>query len=417
VTPGRRSVAVLLLLCATAGCESLFGGANPEVPLWAKHPNGAIRVFIHRRLTAVERVTGETYERGRPEIDPAHNRVYVGSSDWGLYALDARDGSPVWRFETRGPVQSAPLYDRSEGALYFGSNDGALYKVAASDGRLVWRFMTNAEVSRRPVLAFGNVYAVNANDTLMAIDAASGKLRWSQHRSPAFGMEIAGHAGALVTNERVYVGFSDGHVAAYDPTNGAERWPPVDLAGDAEQTLGEAPRYLDVDTTPVLGTTSAGSVIYVASYAGGVTALASDTGARVWVNERTAGVTDIALWTQAAHRPSDGVGPDVEGRAVLVAASGATGLWGLSPEDGRQLWRRDLPEGGISEPVPIEGALLVSTTRYGLFLVSPLDGGLIDGIGMSGGLAMVPAVFGGRAYVLSNEGTFLGVQVVAPRKM
>jgi glucose dehydrogenase len=410
---GRAALFVLVL----SGCEGLFGGASPEAALWTKHPNGAMRLFIHKKLGAAARATGEAYERGRPEIDPSRGRVFVGSSDWGLYALDAKDGAPIWRFETRGPVQSAPLYDPKEEALYFGSNDGALYKVAAGDGRLLFRFMTNAEVSRRPVLAGGLLFVVNANDTVLALDPQSGSLKWSQHRSPALGMEIAGHAGLLVTNERVYVGFSDGHVAAYDPRTGAEKWPAVDLAGEAEQALGEAPRYLDVDTTPVFDTIGAGTVIYVASYAGGVTALAADSGARVWVNDRTVGVTDIALFSQPSHPPSDGIGPAVPARKLVLAASGTTGLWGLSPEDGREVWRRDLPEGGISEPVPIAGAVMVSTTRYGLFLVSPLDGGLIDGIGMSGGLAMTPAVYGERAYVVSNEGTLLGVQVVPPRKM
>jgi outer membrane protein assembly factor BamB len=406
-----------LCLALVSGCESLFGGASPDVPLWTKHPSGAMRLFIRKKLGAAARATGEPYERGRPEIDPLRGRVFVGSSDWGLYALDAKDGTTLWRFETRGPVQSAPLYDPKEEVLYFGSNDGALYKVAAVDGRLLYRFMTNAEVSRRPVLAGNLLYVVNANDTVVVLDKQSGALKWSQHRSPALGMEIAGHAGLLVTNERVYVGFSDGHVAAYDPRTGEEKWPAVDLAGEAEQALGEVPRYLDVDTTPVLDTIGAGTVVYVASYAGGVTALAADSGARVWVNERTVGVTDIALYSEPSHAPSDGIGPAVPARKIVLAASGITGLWGLSPEDGRELWRRGLPDGGISEPVPVAGAVMVSTTRYGLYLVSPLDGGLIDGLGISGGLAMTPAVYGQRAYVVSNEGTLLGVQVVAPRKM
>ena len=72
------------------------------------------------------------------------------------------------------------------------------------------------------------------------------------------------------------------------------------------------------------------------------------------------------------------------------------------------------PNGGVSAPVPIAGALMVSTTRYGLFLFSPLDGGVIDGLDLSNGLTMAPAVIGRRAYVMSNTGVMLGIHVDPP---
>jgi hypothetical protein len=57
---------------------------------------------------------------------------------------------------------------------------------------------------------------------------------------------------------------------------------------------------------------------------------------------------------------------------------------------------------------------MVSTTRYGLFLFSPLDGGVIDGIDLSNGLTMTPGVLGRRAYVMSNTGVLLGIHVDPP---
>jgi outer membrane protein assembly factor BamB len=252
----RACVVLAVAVCGSlvASCEALQSGAHPEQPLWVHHPVGAMNVIIHRKITVAERVAGEDYERGRPEIDPAHRRVFVGSSDRGLYALRADDGNTLWRFETAGPVQSEPFYVAAEDAVYFGSHDGALYKLAASDGALAWRFMTNAEVTRRPVVQNGIVYVVNANDTVLALDAKTGQLKWSQHRTPAFGMEIAGYAGPLVDDGRVYTAFSDGHVVAYDAQTGNERWPAIDLSAEAEQAQGDVPRYLDVDTTPVADT-------------------------------------------------------------------------------------------------------------------------------------------------------------------
>src|SRR5690606_9886218 len=93
------------------GCQSLRSSANPEVPLWVHRPSGSMTLAYSRGILADSRDVGEPYERGQPEIDVQRKRVFVGSRDWGLYALDAADGSVLWRFETLGPSQSEPLYD------------------------------------------------------------------------------------------------------------------------------------------------------------------------------------------------------------------------------------------------------------------------------------------------------------------
>ncbi|HEY3254929.1 MAG TPA: PQQ-binding-like beta-propeller repeat protein, partial [Polyangiaceae bacterium] len=146
----RAGLGVACLGLAGTGCEAIRNGANPELPLWLQRPNSAMQVNYTRKLVAPSRRAGEPYERGQPEIDPVGKRVFTGSSDNGLYALRAANGEQIWRFETIGFVQCAPLYDPGEDVVYFGSNDGAFYKVSAKDGKLRWRFMSNAEVSRRP---------------------------------------------------------------------------------------------------------------------------------------------------------------------------------------------------------------------------------------------------------------------------
>ena len=402
----------LAALTGAAGCDTFRGPTAPDLPLWVHHPGGALAIELREVLSSEARQTGELYERGQPELDPAHRRVFVGSSDHGLYALRADDGAILWRFETLAAVQCEPLYEADEDALYFGSNDGALYKVAAVDGALVWRFNTNSEVARRPVIRNGVLYLVNANDTLVALDAATGKLKWTQHRTPAFGMEVAGYAGPALGRDKVYAAFSDGTVQAYSLEDGSEQWPTVDLAAEAEQAAGgDLPRYLDVDTTPVLDRQPSGMVVYVAGYAAGVFALDAENGTRVWVNDKPLGITHLVVWEQPEHPPSSGQGPTLPARKLLLGSSGLTGLWALDPADGHTGWRRNLPEGGMTAPVPIEGALLVGTTRYGLFLFSPLDGGVIDGLQTGNGFAMTPAAYGRRAFVLSNGGTLVGMTV------
>lgn len=401
-----------LVLVSGVACSALRSGADPELPLWMHRGSGSLQVTFTRNVVADSRRVGEPYERGQVEIDPAQGRIFVGSSDQGLYALRADDGQKLWRFETLGFVQCAPLYDAAEDVLYFGSNDGALYKVNAKNGALLWRFMSNAEVARRPVLDGGTLYVANANDTVMAIEPASGKLLWHQHRTPAAGMEVAGYSGVAVFRGKVYTGFSDGTVAAYDAKSGAERWQPVDLAAEAEQTLGQVPDQLDVDSTPIPDMLPSGAVVYVSNYAAGVYALDAETGTQVWSNPGVFGVTDVTLFDQPAHTRRDG--KDEPERRILLAASGTTGLWGLDPATGTELWRRSLPATAISHPVVVSGALLVSASRLGIFLLNPLGGELIDGIHLADGSSMTPAAYGSRAFVMTNGGNLLGLHVEPP---
>ena len=404
--------AALGLVGSLFGCESVRSSVVAEQPTWYRRPGWFLSVEQRRPVTDLTQIFGEEYERGQPELDPHHQRVFVGSSDRGLYALRANDLSTIWRFRTAGVVQGEPLYDEAEDVVYFGSNDGALYKVRALDGALIWRFNTNSEVARRPLRACALLYVVNANDTLMAIEPATGKLRWAYHRAPALGLEMAGYAGPAVDNGIAYAAFSDGRVSAFEAVAGTERWS-VDLAAEAEQSSGELPRQLDVDATPITARISTGPVVFVASYPAGVFALDAQSGARLWSNVQATGANDITLWEEPAHAPRDG-GPLVPPRRLLIVSSASTGLWALDVETGEEKWRRPLPEGGISAVVPAAGALLVATSRYGLFLTSPLDGAVIDGVETGTGFASTPAAFGRRAFALTNQGVLLSIVIDAP---
>ncbi|MEM9695470.1 MAG: PQQ-binding-like beta-propeller repeat protein [Myxococcota bacterium] len=399
------------------GCDGVNTVANPEVPLWVHHPGSALSIHGRRPLTSPSLKLGEPYEKGRPAIDVAHRRLFVGSRDHGLYSLDASDLSIRWRFETAGAVQSEPLYNLKEDAVYFGSNDGALYKLRAVDGSMQWRFASNAQVRRPPILHQGRLFFVNANDTLIALDPKTGKLLWYQHREPAAGMEISGYAGVAAIDERVYTSFSDGVVMAYRTDNGAEAWnAPVDLSADAQQVRDEDLRYFDADATPVPGLAEGRPVIYVASYEGGVYALDASTGEQVWSNDAAIGVSDLVLW-DAPARPREGEPPGARRHRVLLASSGLTGITGLDPDAGSELWRRDVPSGGVTRPEPWSGVLLVGTTRYGLFLMHPLDGSVIDGVYHGGSFAADPVAYGKRAFIMSNDGNLYGLSVKPPRRL
>ena len=98
-----------------------------------------------------------TLGRGLSSPVVAGGRVIVASVDTHtVHALNAKDGSPAWRFTAGGRVDSPPTIYR--GRVLFGSADGSVYCLRATDGALVWRF--RAAPDDRRTVAFEQVESV-----------------------------------------------------------------------------------------------------------------------------------------------------------------------------------------------------------------------------------------------------------------
>ncbi|HYE33302.1 MAG TPA: PQQ-binding-like beta-propeller repeat protein [Methylomirabilota bacterium] len=111
------------------------------------------------------------------------DRVYIGSDDGHLYALNTKDGTKAWAFKTEGPIESSPLV--LDGRVYFGSADGALYAVDAKSGQLAWKTMTGDKILGAPNWVAGadkkskSIVVGSYDYRLYSMDAGTGKTNWS----------------------------------------------------------------------------------------------------------------------------------------------------------------------------------------------------------------------------------------------
>jgi len=173
-----------------------------------------------------------------PVID--NKKIYFGSDDGNVYAIDAESGREIWRRSTKGPVPSTPAV--AAGIVYFASYDGNFYALNAETGALKWKFATGGE--RRfeakglhgmqpknqtiadpfdiylssPVVADGLVYFGSGDGNLYALDAATGDLRWK------FKTGDVVHASPAFVNGVVFVGSWDSYFYAVDAKTGKEKW-------------------------------------------------------------------------------------------------------------------------------------------------------------------------------------------------
>jgi outer membrane protein assembly factor BamB len=178
----------------------------------------------------------------------ADGTVYFVSSAGSLAAIDASNGQPKWvyaveyerKFEARnlhgyGPsMQTMPdawdVYTSSpaiaNGRIYFGSGDGNVYAVDAATGVLQWKFATGNVVHASPAVVGNTVYVGSWDGRFYAIDADSGRQRWvfQGGEDPNIHNQVGFQSSAAVVDGTVYVGCRDAHVYALDAATGRKRW-------------------------------------------------------------------------------------------------------------------------------------------------------------------------------------------------
>ena len=194
-------------------------------------------------LVALAAGTGKV--RWRKEIGPSESSpllwrglLYVG--DWRgiVYCYVARTGELKWTFRTKGQIKGALAL--ASNRLYVGSYDHRVYALNPLTGKLIWRAQAQQRLGPRgrfystPAVAYGRVYIGGTDGKVYSFGAATGKLRWS-HNTGDFV-----YGSPAVYNQRVYVGSYNGRFYAFDAATGDVRWQfkangPISGLGDGDR--------------------------------------------------------------------------------------------------------------------------------------------------------------------------------------
>ena len=184
----------------------------------------------------------------------AGDRVFALSYDGRLYALDVRTGEVLWKFATAGERRFearglhgmlphtqtfADMYDVylsspvvAEGKVFFGSGDGNVYAVDAATGKLAWKVRTGDVVHASPAYADGRVVVGSWDGRLYSLDAATGAQRWAFQAGvdPLIHNQQGFQSSPAIVDGTIYVGCRDAHLYAIGLRDGVEKWN-VDTAG------------------------------------------------------------------------------------------------------------------------------------------------------------------------------------------
>jgi eukaryotic-like serine/threonine-protein kinase len=276
----------------TVTIYALENGSRPEpAVLWTE------------QSLANDRIVGAALQVG--------NRVYVGTADNQLLALNAETGALLWQFETGHSVWGSPSY--KDGRLFVTSLDRTVYALEAETGEELWQKTLGGAIASQAVVNNGLVYVSSFARGVHALSVETGEEQW---------LALADDwvwGAPVLDNGILYFASAQGDVHAVDAQTGAELW--------RQEILGA------IQTTPVVH----GDLLYIASERRGddggglLTALSlTENGRQVWQNN-----TPEPLYTT----------PIVVGDSVVVALqSDNTLLMGFNLETGVQQWILPPPE-------------------------------------------------------------------------
>lgn len=174
--------------------------------------------------------------------------VYFGDFSGRFYALNTKDGSIKWTFFAEGErrfgakgihgmepkdqyieddwdfFNSSPSIHHDK--IYFGSGNGKIYALDLQTGKEVWAYQTGEVSHTSPAVAYGNVYAGSWDSYLYCLDAETGTKKWNFKTGidSVNYNQVGIQSSPLVADSTVYFGCRDAHVYALDAITGEFQW-------------------------------------------------------------------------------------------------------------------------------------------------------------------------------------------------
>lgn len=196
--------------------------------------------------------------------------LYCGSSDGGLYALDAATGRKLWRHDAQAPVFSGVGLHGTD-TLMFGTMDGSVVLLDRRTRQETLRVKTGGGVVTTPVVVNGRLVVGSRDYLLYGFNVADGSIAWK------FSYWFSWIESTPVLRDGLlYVGASDySRVTALDPATGRAVWSTPVHGMNWGLPLVTA-------TAVFTGTAAQNLPGTVIEHAGGIVALDRKTGAVRW---------------------------------------------------------------------------------------------------------------------------------------
>jgi outer membrane protein assembly factor BamB len=177
--------------------------------------HGTVRALSMRDGSVVWR---HDTRRGKMAASPAvvGDDLVVHGMDGVVRVLDRRTGHLRFAYRIGSPIESSPLVrDRID---YFGAWNGNVYALDLRTHRLRWRYRSGYKITSSAALAGRTLYIGDYGGRVLALAPGSGRLRWSGRVDGRI------YGTPAVWGGRVFVPSSDGGSLTAFSTGGRYLW-------------------------------------------------------------------------------------------------------------------------------------------------------------------------------------------------
>lgn len=327
------------------------------------------------------------------------------AGDGRIFAMDAQGqvtavsegGAVLWRadltagFDRGGGISGGGLALAGD-ALYASTGYGEVVAIDAASGAVRWRQRVDASVTT-PTVADGLVFVVSRDSQAWAIDATNGRIRWQLPTAPA-GPVLSGGAAPAVSGGTVVFPFGTGELIAASTQAGVRAWGTT-VAGERRGVAYA--NVNDITGDPLI----AGGTTYAGNQSGRVVALDTEGGERLWTAQ------------EGSFSPLLAAGDSiffVSDRNELMRLDAATGerIWGTELpffEANRERRRRAVFT--HYGPILAGGQLVVASGDGALRLFDPVSGEPTREVSFRGSASSNPIVMNGTLYLINDRGRLL----------
>ncbi len=320
-----------------------------------------------------------------------------------IYTLDSRalvsahdlNGRPLW---TRDLTPSSDKAEdasggglaASGGTVFATTGFGTLVAIEAATGQLLWTQDLNSKASGAPTVHEGVVYLVTRNDVGWAIDAANGRILW-QTLGAIAEAGVTGGSSPAIAGALVIFPFSSGQLIAVERGTGRQAW----SASVAGQKAGRAySRFSDLSGAPVVE----GNAVFAATHSGRAGARDLATGQTLW-SAREGTAHGLLVAGGSVFMVSD------DNRLLRLDAAAGEVIWAVDlPYYERERIKKRLSIFVHRGPIMVAGRLMLVSNDGYLREFNPVDGALLRAVPMPGKAAAGPVVAGQTLYVVTEKG-------------
>ena len=237
--------------------QSYYDGelALPRTLLWKQKVGTSVsagasvmgdKVFLgsgDHKLYAMDRKTGniiwsfeaEDVFEATPLV--LNNRVYIGNADYRFYCFDAETGKKIWHFESEGKMLGSANYTEMAGetVIITGSYDGILYALKSQTGEKIWEYDTENYVNGAALIDGKRAYFGGCDEQLHGVNVETGKGEMT------YALDAPVPGSANKRGDLIYVGTHGGRFIAYNIKTEKIQWEITDADDGfyATAALGE----------------------------------------------------------------------------------------------------------------------------------------------------------------------------------